>query len=360
MTLVKNVHALMKDMIDLKQNMENMESAQQKTETEIDKIKRVEIATLQQEVDKLKRENQRLEIENERYEEILNAVKENFTQINENFREFEEGFEERREEFETNTSMILGDLKIEVRFLSVTLLDLNKHMLELDKDIPKMIERKYEQLSTRLNISLEALNSDLLTTSNKISQSVTDLEHSQNAIISSIFVDFNASIDEIKAEVKQNYFDQLKLSSTVSSLEVFRMNLTNNQCDLTKRVAFTAGVSSASSSWNSGTLVFDRVVYSVGGGYDSRTGVFTAPVSGHYVFFHIVQAYNSQYIMTEIVLNSKPKVLAMLYGETYDAGSNLAVMHLSIGDKVWVRRYRGSGYYTEGNAPVTTFSGFKI
>ncbi|XP_062603945.1 probable protein phosphatase DDB_G0282105 [Saccostrea cucullata] len=361
MALVKNVHALMKDMIELKQKMETLESAQQKTDIEIDKINRVKMATLQQEVNKLKRENQKLELENKRYEDIFNTIKENFTQINENLREFEEQFEERRKEFEKNTSLVLGDLKIEVRYLSVTLLDLNKHTLELDKSIPKMIERKYEQLSTKLNNSLETMNSDLLKASNKISRSVTDLKHSQNAALSSIFVDFNASIDNMKAELKQNQYDQLKLSSTVSALEVFRLNVTNNQCDLTKKVVFTAGVSSASSSWNSGTLVFDRVMYSIGGGYDSSTGVFTAPDSGHYVFFHNIQAYDTKYVMTEIVLNGNPKVLALVAsGGKYKAGPNLAVMHLSIGDRVWVRRYGGSSYYTEGKAPATTFSGFKI
>ena len=33
------------------------------------------------------------------------------------------------------------------------------------------------------------------------------------------------------------------------------------------------------------TLVFDKVAVNAGGGYDARTGMFTAPVSGIYSFF---------------------------------------------------------------------------
>jgi hypothetical protein len=37
---------------------------------------------------------------------------------------------------------------------------------------------------------------------------------------------------DLKAEVKESQFDQMKLSSTVSSLEVFRMNMTANKCGM--------------------------------------------------------------------------------------------------------------------------------
>ncbi|XP_061195983.1 uncharacterized protein LOC133204257 [Saccostrea echinata] len=179
MALVKNVHALLKDMVDLKQSMESLETSQQKTD--------LEITSLQQEVNELKRENERLKLEHRRYEETFNAVKENFTQMTEHIFEFAEQSEFKREAFEKNTSTILGDLKVEVRYLSVTLLDLNKHTLEIDKSIPALIDKKYDILSIKLNTSLENLRNDLLASGAKISKSVSNLENSQNAVVSSMF-----------------------------------------------------------------------------------------------------------------------------------------------------------------------------
>jgi hypothetical protein len=112
-----------------------------------------------------------------------------------------------------------------------------------------------------------------------------------------------------------------------------------------RKVAFTAGVTSESTSWNSGTLVFPRVVYNVGGGYDPNTVVFTAPVDGHFVFFVNVQSYGTNQIHTYLVLNGTVKITTMAYDANYSAGPNLAVLRLQKGDRVW---------------PITTFSGFLI
>ncbi|XP_061195609.1 complement C1q tumor necrosis factor-related protein 6-like [Saccostrea echinata] len=117
---------------------------------------------------------------------------------------------------------------------------------------------------------------------------------------------------------------------------------------------------SASSSWNSGTLVFDRIVYNIGGGYDSGTGVFTAPVNGHFVFFVNVQAYSSNAVYTHLVLNGSNKVTTMAENGSYMPGPNLAVLGLQKGDRVWVKYYAGTGYYSDSTAPATTFSGFLI
>ncbi|XP_062599186.1 multimerin-2-like [Saccostrea cucullata] len=351
MSLVKNVHALMKDMLDLKKIMETLETSQQKTD--------VEVAALKQEVEKLKRENQRLELENRRYEETFRVVTENFTKVDEHIQQVVEQLEEKRERFETNTSAVLADLKVEVRYLSVTLLDLNKHTLEIDKKFPEMMQEKYEQISLRLNTSVENLNNDILTTNYTISKSVSDLENSQNIIQDSISVNISKTLEGLMAELKQSKYEQLQLSSTVSSLEVFRMNVTNNILGKTKRVGFSASVTSYSSSWNSGTLVFPSVITNEGNGYNPSNGIFTAPIAGMYVFFVNVQD-NGSNIYVDIVLNGSTKARTMAYysGDSHDAGPNLVVLNVQKGDAVWIRHYSGTGYYSSG--PITTFSGFLL
>ncbi|XP_062601427.1 uncharacterized protein LOC134263133 [Saccostrea cucullata] len=356
--LVKNVHSLMKDMVDLKQSMETLETSQQKTEEEVTAIK--------QEVDELKRENERLKLENSKHKENFNAVKDNFTKLDEDFQRGLEQIEEKRRVFETNTSTILGDLKVEVLYLSVTLLDLNKHTQEeIDKSIPEMVQEKFGILSMTLNTSLKNLKSDLHATNSKLNKLISNLENTQITIKSSILDDINKTIADLQNDVKQSQYDQLKLSSTVSSLEVFRMNVTSNRCDLPKRVAFTAGVTSGSSSWNSGILVFPKVINNIGGRYNRYTGIFTAPVDGNYVFYVSIQSYgNNSAIHVDIVLNGSKKVRAManVYNSNdgYETGTNLVTLRLDKGDTVWVNHSSGSGYSTYSDTPVTTFSGFLL
>uniref|UniRef100_A0A8W8JEG7 C1q domain-containing protein n=1 Tax=Magallana gigas TaxID=29159 RepID=A0A8W8JEG7_MAGGI len=140
------------------------------------------------------------------------------------------------------------------------------------------------------------------------------------------------------------------------------MNMSKSRCDVSKRIGFTATVSSYSSTWSRGTLVYDVVITNVGNGYNPSTGVFTAPTAGEYVFFVNVQSYSTQSIYVDVVLNGVTKVRTMAYNgggsEYYEAGPNLVVLTLQKGDRVWVKHYSGKGYQING--PITTFSGFLL
>ena len=126
------------------------------------------------------------------------------------------------------------------------------------------------------------------------------------------------------------------------------------------KVAFTAAVTSLSTTWNSWTLVFPVVIHSIGGGYNRHTGVFTTPRDGHYVFFVTVVEFVKQYSQVDIVLNRSPKVRTTGYGSaSFQTGANMVVLQLPRGDTVWVRYFYGKGYYT-ADVPITTFSAFLL
>ncbi|XP_061195794.1 uncharacterized protein LOC133204028 [Saccostrea echinata] len=327
----------MEDIVDLKQNMKALETSQEKTELEMNK---------------LKLENERLQLEKREFEVTFNKLEENFTETSEHILGFTKQFEVDRETFEKNISARLESLKD-------ALFGLNKHTLEMERMFPVLIEENSEILSTKLNTSLEIMNNDLRYSNANLSKSLLNIENSQNAAISSMFDDINKTMGDIRTKVKQSQYDQLKLSTTVSYLEAFQMNITRN---LSQRVAFTVGVSSTSTSWNSGTLVYDKVINNVGGGYNPNTGIFTAPVEGNYVFYVTIQSYKNNAIYVDIVLNGSSKVRSIAFPnwphEQYDTGTNLVTLQLQKGDAVWVRFNYGIGYWTTSDTPATTFSGF--
>lgn len=118
------------------------------------------------------------------------------------------------------------------------------------------------------------------------------------------------------------------------------------------------GMTTSSSSWSGDILVFPHIVTNYGNGYNPRTGKFTAPTDGTYVFFVHVNALGSNFIYLDIVINGSSKVRTLAHNSAqFRTGTNMAVLQLVIGDSVWVCRYNGQSYYTH-SVPITTFSGF--
>eukprot|EP00105_Crassostrea_gigas_P016460 XP_011433842.1 PREDICTED: complement C1q tumor necrosis factor-related protein 3-like [Crassostrea gigas] len=110
----------------------------------------------------------------------------------------------------------------------------------------------------------------------------------------------------------------------------------NNDPHPNQEVAFTASVTSSSSTWNSGTLIFDVVITNVGNGYNPSTGVFTSPISGTYVFYVSAVEYSTQHLVIDIVLNSVSKVRVLCDNAAgFQTGTNMALLELQKGDSVW-------------------------
>ncbi|XP_062565997.1 uncharacterized protein LOC134228353 [Saccostrea cucullata] len=373
MALVKNVHALMKDMVEMKQSMAASDGRLQDAEKEF--------VNLKQEVQTLKSENQQMKEQvtkfeqgftdiNTKFLQVFGEIDKKFEEIEENFTlvatsrvEYKRELDSKRQEYEKNTSGILDDIKTEVRFLSVTLLNLNKHTLEIDKSIPVLIDNKITLLSGKLNVSLEMLSEDITANSiynEQLSTNVSTLEKYHTTIMRMMSDDLNKTVNGLKAEVEQSQNDQQKLSSAVASLEIFKLNMSLNSCGKTSPVGLTVGVTSPSSSWTGSTLVFPHVVYNNGNGYNPSTGIFTSPTVATYVFFVNTNVYDDNYLYLDIVLNGNSKVRTMSHNTAhFMTGTNMAVLQLVKGDGVWVKRDSGTGYYSN-TVPITTFSGFLL
>ncbi|XP_053390659.1 heavy metal-binding protein HIP-like [Mercenaria mercenaria] len=83
------------------------------------------------------------------------------------------------------------------------------------------------------------------------------------------------------------------------------------------------------------TIVFADVETNDGSAYNSANGEFTAPVAGTYVFYsHILSQVNKN-VETALQINGNNKLYLYSGGGQYQgSGSNMAVVHLNVGDIV--------------------------
>jgi hypothetical protein len=128
--------------------------------------------------------------------------------------------------------------------------------------------------------------------------------------------------------------------------------------DTGSKVAFTAGAPIRHTYTAGQTVIFNKVIYQVGGGYSPTTGVFTAPTDGLYLIFCTVVADYQQSFWAKIMINGSVKVGVMAYNyrsiDIYQSASNFVVHHLQKGERVWVQLDTGHSLYS--GIPDSTFS----
>ena len=109
------------------------------------------------------------------------------------------------------------------------------------------------------------------------------------------------------------------------------------------------------------TLVFPRVTFNHGHGYDNTTGVFTAPEAGTYVLLASVRTYGDagEYVKLRLVQDGVVKQWVVRYyaqSDDHDASTLQVVLPLAAGSHVWVEAASsGNGLHTYPSS--TTFSG---
>lgn len=145
---------------------------------------------------------------------------------------------------------------------------------------------------------------------------------------------------------------------------VQQVNISNLIKDISKKVAFTAQITNDFKSSNGQSLIFPTTISNVGNGYNNHDGVFTAPIVGTYVFFcKITGADNPTDLYFEFMLNGSAKTRNLVYSRSsvpYRTASNLIVLQLGLGDRVWIRMYQGGSHYNYGPGGDQSFSGFLL
>uniref|UniRef100_A0A8W8JA80 C1q domain-containing protein n=1 Tax=Magallana gigas TaxID=29159 RepID=A0A8W8JA80_MAGGI len=235
--------------------------------------------------------------------------------------------------------------------------DKRQNLQDSQTEITENLNRTVAKFDTQFTLSEQ--------TQQKFSSALASLETAQTKLSKSIDENLNRTVAKFDVQFTLSEHTQQKFSSALASLETAQTKLSKSIDDKSSHHAFTAGIISGNDGWTGDTLVFPVVIYSEGKGYNPSTGIFTAPTAGTYVFYISVQSAYQKHIFLDIVLNGSSKVRAFAWYDSgnsvriYQTGTNLVILHLQTGDRVWVKRYSGTGYLSHVISS-TTFSGFKL
>ena len=97
-------------------------------------------------------------------------------------------------------------------------------------------------------------------------------------------------------------------------------------------------------------IVFYDTLQNIGDAYDPVTGIFTAPVSGTYLFSIQACTQASQFARFQLVAESSDNIILAIshytHSASYTTSSDSVAHHLTEGQRVWVVSYHNSGSTT--------------
>ena len=128
-------------------------------------------------------------------------------------------------------------------------------------------------------------------------------------------------------------------------------------------VAFNARLSIRVTLTGQQPVICNRVVTSVGGGYDGQTGVFTAPVDGLYCFMVTSTPFSDdvkKLCALNIMLDDRQVGYLAAQGKGCSTGHT--TVQVTAGQKVWLRSYTFSDHNenTYSGGWVSTFTGMLL
>merc|ERR1719239_341731 len=158
--------------------------------------------------------------------------------------------------------------------------------------------------------------------------------------------------DQQKQVIDQQTTDITQLKVKISTLQ-------NSNADLTTKVdtkvMFSAYLEYSATVSVGNVLVFDKLRTSIGGGYSTTTGVFTAPLSGYFVFhIHIV---GQKDMPADFYLQHNNNTMSGAWADDgfgVQTGSTSVALLLQKGDTVKVTPFDTQDY------PYGSYSGYTI
>ncbi|XP_052099181.1 complement C1q-like protein 3 isoform X2 [Mytilus californianus] len=130
--------------------------------------------------------------------------------------------------------------------------------------------------------------------------------------------------------------------------------------DLERRPTFFASLKTSQTLSNIRDIVkFDDAKINIGGGYDSTTGIFTAPRNGIYIFSCAIMANGGGEVHFQLNKNDQLYTAGYATKSNYGAQTVNSLVELRTGDKVYVKHRNGSSQNVLGSH-FSTFSGYLL
>ncbi|XP_034159179.2 cerebellin-1 [Pangasianodon hypophthalmus] len=171
-------------------------------------------------------------------------------------------------------------------------------------------------------------------------------------------------VNELTSKLKELGSENGVLNMTVQTLqdEVETLQKENEA----RKVAFSASLL-ASGEGNTGpyssvppTLIYKKVATNFGNGYDSNTGIFTAPVKGVYYFRFYAHCHGGIKMAVSLYKNGAVQCSVFSWKPiTNGNASNGIVLTLEKGDQIFTRLWEQSWVYDDP-AGYTSFGGFLL
>ncbi|KAL3886567.1 hypothetical protein ACJMK2_026552 [Sinanodonta woodiana] len=239
---------------------------------------------------------------------------------------------------------------------------LKERLDDAEKRLLNMLELKnrLQKAEEQIRVLVNHVKNKHVNKSATLKAADTKGTHDTQCIISSFPFWIRRAVSSIESR-------QTVMDDTIKELVSFKnriqrvlkaTTIKHRKRNIARKAAFTAMFTFSPVSITPGrSLQFDRVDYNEGNAYDTKTGIFTCPVSGTYFFYtNILSLFQTSGVETEIVLEGQGKGTAhALREDNHAQGSTAAALHCNAGQRVWVQTVYGSQSY--GYA-FTSFTGF--
>ncbi|XP_045185277.2 cerebellin-3-like [Mercenaria mercenaria] len=205
-------------------------------------------------------------------------------------------------------------------------------------------EEQLLEKMVRTEIRVETIDNEIKKTQETVLNTLNDIKKTV-ADMTDRFEDLRNNITEVM-EHKIRDIEEIEEKMTRSSVAFFAHHVPDLSLDVTDKI-----------------IIFDSIITNEGSGYDTSTGVFTAPVGGMFQFtVNFCSLYN-QHSPIALVLAGKQIAKSSNYDTSHHTcGSFSAIVRVKSGEKVWVKCVTGNSSYKlyRDNWMMNSFSGFLL